>query len=116
MNQLTNQLLSCVQATDKTVPWFDQRSAMGLARTWVEKKDFKRSEYHPVAMKRRDDLAESLIAILNGVVVDEAIAAIRECRAIMDEPFEDEKMLGIRARGKALGKPGDKKKEKGKGE
>ena len=99
MNQLTNQLLSCVQATDKTIPWYDQRSAMGLARTWIGKRDFKRSEYHPVTMKRRDDLAEEVIALLaaDGRGNDELISTMIEARAIMDAPFQDEKMLGYRA-------------------
>ena len=87
---------------------YDQRSALGMARTWVDQqKPVKRSEMK--GYEKRDDLAELLVGIMEEEEADpdECVAALAAARAKVNEPYLDPTMLGV---GRRLSKPGEKRK------
>lgn len=62
-NELNEMILALVQASG--ISDYDQRSAMGIARSWVETGNpIKRQTYLVEQFKGRDDLAEALMLAL----------------------------------------------------
>lgn len=73
----------------------DQRSALGIARTWVEKPDpVKRSLIS--GYEKRDDLAVALVGIMEEAAVapEECVAAIKEVRKVLNRPFQEAAAVG----------------------
>lgn len=103
MSELTSRIQECVRASG--LGDVDQRSAIGIARTWVEKrKPLKRSEID--GFEKRDDLAAALVGIMEEIPSDpkDYTKALAKVRAEINEPFRDSTMLGAKAR---LEKPKD---------
>lgn len=76
----------------------DQRSAIGMARTWVEKREpVKRSVIG--GYEKRDDLAISLVAIMEEAAAprEEYLAVLAEARRALNEPFRDAAVVGSRS-------------------
>ena len=96
---------------------YQQRSALGIARTWVEKrKPHERVVYKELANEtKRDNLAEKLIALMdaNPQTKAEYIDALAEVREEINKPFFDPRSNGAKT-GKAILKPAAKKKEREK--
>lgn len=89
----------------------DQRSALGMARTWMEKgKAVVRSS---AIMAVRDGLAEGLIEAIRGSERDDSLTALREARAWLNAPFVDPTMNGQKLGRAALLKPGGAVEEVG---
>lgn len=115
-NGLNEQILTAVQGC--TAGDYCQRSALGMARTWVDKnKPLERPVYTGVVgWKQRDDLAEQLIAIMEAEDSerDERVTALNAARAVVNAPYLDPSMMG-QQEGKALLRPGEKRKAKSDG-
>lgn len=113
---LSEQICQCVEDTNKTMNDYDQRSAIGMARSWVDnQKPIERNDYAPQLHANRDNLAEALVTILEGHERDEQIQALRDVRQMVNAPFIDPRMMGYqasRAKKGALLSPGEKKKAK----
>lgn len=65
----------------------DQRSALGMARTWVEKqKPISRSQIS--GYEKRDDLAEALVAVLgaSGAAPEAMRESLNEARKAINTP------------------------------
>lgn len=111
MTTLNEQILARVGEIPMAA--WDQRSAIGMARGWIEKREpIARAELHGKLFERRDNLAEDVVKMLagSGLAQDEMIATLRGVRDEMDASFVDERMLGFQAGRAKLSKPGDKKK------
>jgi hypothetical protein len=105
MSELSDQVLERVQTSGLSDQ--DKRSAIGMARTWVEKrKPIKRSEIS--GYEKRDDLAVAIISIMEASAAEskQCIAALKHARAVINRPFRDSTMLGVKA-GLELVKPKD---------
>lgn len=89
-----------------------QRSAIGMARTWVEKgKPIERQAMFS-GYEKRDDLAEALVRLLEGSEKQiERKRALAYAREKINRPYRDKTMMGLRAGARDLSKPGDKKKK-----
>lgn len=87
----------------------DQRSALGMARRWMDKPEsLVRSEHE--LMKGRDDLAFGLVALLEGEPRREGIKALTAAREMVNETFRDPSMLGFQAARAKAGMVGSEKK------
>lgn len=76
----------------------DQRSAIGMARSWLDERKLKLAipgleKVHA----GRDSLAQALVAMFDGVKDDDAIAALAAARAKVNEPFVDGAMRDFQA-------------------
>lgn len=93
---------------------FDQRSALGIARSSVEPnaKPYEGAVAVKHLMKGRDELALRLIAVLDGVKRDEAVAALAHARSLINAPYLDATMLGFRAAREEVGTARFEKKAK----
>ena len=114
METLESRVVECVKATTKNMTDYDQRSALGIARSWIDKrKPIERADPF-YKMGRRDDLAEALVEILKDCEAEEGVAALGVARDMVNAPFLDERMLGFRAMREKRGEIGaPKKKERG---
>lgn len=101
--ELNTAVLACIQTSRANE--YDQRSALGMARTWLENgKPIVRDGNY---MHLRDDLAEALIGEIRDQDIAESVAALQAARAVINEPYLDPTMKGQQAdRGRLL-KPGD---------
>lgn len=89
-----------------------QRSALGMARTWVEDGKPVRRQDMVAGYEKRDDLAEALVRTLEVVEKkEERIRALAYARKEINKPYRDKTMAGFRAGARDLSKPGDKKKK-----
>lgn len=82
---LNEQILSIMQAFQGSD--YDQRSALGMARTWIDGRD---PEFSPeAAYKSRDELTREIIAALeaSGAETEEMVGALAEVRKVVNEPF-----------------------------
>lgn len=111
--QLTEQVLTAVQATAGHLNDYGQRSAIGMARGYLDTPKFKEGNTSDAKLGR-DALASELVSLMEGHSEEDCVAALIEARKWVNAPFVDEGMLGFRAGGKDLLKPGDKKKGKTK--
>lgn len=90
----------------------DQRSAIGIARTWVEKGKPVERQTMFSGYEKRDDLAEALVRALGGTdKQSERIRALAYARKEINKPYRDKTMAGFRAGARDLSKPGEKKKK-----
>lgn len=104
MNELATRLLDIVQTANLTDG--DQRSALGMARTWVENhKAIQRQTYFIEQFKGRDDLAEALVTAMTDETPEDCIAALGSVRRRIDAPFLDLSMNGQRSKAN-IDKPG----------
>ncbi len=109
---LTEQMIECVAAAVK-VNDYDQRSAIGMARTWVDRREPIKWKAEQVEYPNRDQLAKDLVALMEGVDDrDEMIEALQGVRAHVNAPFVDPSMLGWQAARREILKPRDAKKSK----
>ena len=110
-SELTKQVVAAVQATAATVNDSDQRSALGMARTWVEKREpIKRQTYFVDFFRRRDDLAEELVRIMAEADKGECLDALDEARNWVNAPFRNPAMLARAKQRAAMGLVGSEKK------
>lgn len=93
---LTKQVVETV--TTASLGDNDQRSAIGMARSWLD--DGKLTLAGPGLEKvhaGRDNLAQALVAMFDGVKEEDAIAALAAARAKINEPFVDGAMRDFHA-------------------
>lgn len=93
---LTKQVVDTV--TTASLGDNDQRSAIGMARSWLDERKLKLAG--PGLEKvhaGRDSLAQSLVAMFDGVKEEDAIAALAAARAKINEPFVDGAMKDFQA-------------------
>lgn len=106
---LAKQITEAVQATDGKLNDYGQRSAIGMARSYLDTQKFK--EPNSLDLKaNRDALANELVSLMEGHSEEDCIAALQEARKWVNAPFVDEAMLGFQAGRVGLMKPGEKKK------
>lgn len=106
MSELNDRILECVRTSG--LADYDRRSAIGIARTWVEKrKPFKRSEID--GYEKRDALAASLVQIMEEIPSEpkQYAAALQKARKEINRPFHDPTMLGAQVKHLELLKPKD---------
>ena len=104
--QITETVINFPKVTDH-----DQRSAIGMARTWVEKG--KLDVWDPIRHKdqiqnvQRDALATAIVDVFRESEADEdeMIAALAAARAAVNAPFQVNRAIGT-----ASLKPKDQKK------
>ena len=102
--RLNEQIIECVTAAK--LDDYAQRSAIGIARTWVEKqKNFEPSVHKE--FRGRDELATSLVEILADAKPEEALAALAEARRVVNAPYQQQSLV----MGTAKQKPKDGKKK-----
>jgi hypothetical protein len=100
--ELNASVLACIQTSGANE--YDQRSALGMARTWLE-------NGKPVARDvgfthKRDDLAEALIEEIRDHDKVESVAALQAARTFINAPYLDPTMKGQGPTRAALPKPG----------
>lgn len=107
MSKLSDQIITLLTASE--INDYDQRSALGMARSWVDNQ--KPITWNPeqVQNAKRDQLAKDIVALLEENPADEAehVEALLKAREHVNAPFQVETHSGQR-----LGKPGEKKKER----
>ena len=91
---------------------YDQRSALGMARSWIDNQEPIRWNPDQIEYKRRDQLAKDLVALLESSPTDrsEGIEALQAARKAVNAPFLNPEMLGFQARRAELLKPGERRK------
>jgi hypothetical protein len=105
------RVLARMEATKGKMTDGDQRSALGMARTWLDKhEDIVRQSNFAGQFKRRDDLAIALVEIFRAGDRGECLAALQEARARLNKPFEDPSMATFRAARLKTGMVGSEKK------
>lgn len=106
-SKLSDQIIALLDLSG--INDYDQRSAIGMARSWVDNQ--KPITWNPeqVQNAKRDQLAKDIVMLLGENPADEAeyVAALSEARAHVNAPFQVATHSGQR-----LGKPGEKKKER----
>ncbi len=102
-NKLSDQIISCVN--ESGLNDYDQRSAIGMARSWLE--NGKPITWNPeqVRNEKRDQLAKDLVALMDGQDKAECIEALSDARRVVNAPFQIET-----SGGSALQKPGAARK------
>ncbi len=102
---LSEQIIQQVQASG--INDYDQRSAIGMARTWVDKREPIVWNPNQVEYPKRDQLAKDLVAIFEGnpATDEEYIEALKAAREVVNAPYQVETHGGA-----WLSKPGEKKK------
>lgn len=110
MSELGEQLTECVMSSGLND--YDQRSAIGMARSWVDKREPIRWNPDQIQCEKRDDLAKALVALMaeNPAEDEDYIEALQDARREVNRPFQSEAMLGFQAGRKSLVKPGERKK------
>ena len=71
----------------------DQRSALGMARTWLEKHEPFVPTTHP-SYQKRDTLAQALIDRISEMDHEEAVAELAHARAVINEPYRRADFVG----------------------
>lgn len=90
---------------------YEQRSAIGMARSWLDQGEMKLAgEGLETLYRGRDVLAGRLVDVIREAGREEAIAALREARAVVNEPFLDVSMVGWRVARLKVGIVGSDKK------
>lgn len=89
---LNEQILSIIQNYQGSD--YDQRSALGMARTWVDGREPEFSS--EAAYKSRDGLARELIAALDaaGAEQEEMLAVLANAREVVNKPFQVDTFVG----------------------
>lgn len=100
-NKLSDEIISLIEASG--INDYDQRSAIGMARSWVDNQ--KPIVWNPeqIENRKRDQLAKDIVAILeaNLATEEEYVAALRTARDHVNAPFQVATHSGA-----ALQKPG----------
>ncbi len=110
-NILTSRVIAVVQATTGEMSDHDQRSALGMACSWVRNgKTIIRQSYFQSMFKRRDDLAEALVEALRDGDKVEQVAALGKAREVLNAPFADPGMATYRLARLKAGLVGSEKK------
>lgn len=106
---LSEQMIECVETASLHVNDFDARSAIGMARTWVDRREPIRWNINQVHYENRDSLAAALVALMEESEDDRdaQIQALQKVREHVNAPYFNDWR-----KGKELLKPGDRKKEK----
>ncbi len=112
MSILAEKMIELVDSTKEFINDYDHRSAIGMARTWVDKREPIKWNPEQVHYPNRDKLAEDLVALMveYGGGRDELIEALREVRGHVNAPFVNPAMLGWQAGRREMLKPRDAKK------
>lgn len=108
MPELSTLILT--QVTKSGLNDYDQRSALGMARTWVEKREPIKWNPNQIEYPNRDQLARDLVIIMQENLAEDAeyVGALLRARKAVNAPFQ-------RATGPErdrIAKPGEKKKAK----
>lgn len=113
MNEALSQaVMECVLASSAHVNDYDQRSALGMARSWLDNQEPIRWNPDQVHYPLRDALAEELVKLIEEAEPEDAIVALSLAREKVNEPFLDPGMARFREGGRTLAKPGKNKKER----
>lgn len=93
---------------------YDQRSAIGMARSWLDQGEMKLACAGLEALYgARDALAGKIVDVIRGAGREDAIEALQNARGVVNEPFLDTSMVGWRASRLKAGIVGsDKKNDK----
>jgi hypothetical protein len=102
MNGPSLNILSLLQASNLVD--YDQRSALGIARTWLEKHEAFVPTTHP-SYQKRDALAQQLIDRVAELDPEAAVAELAHARSVINEPFKRAGFVGT-AKEKTNGKAG----------
>jgi len=96
MNQdLNDRVMNAILDTQSTMPDNDQRSAIGMAESYLRTgKAIVRQTIHPTLYARRDDLAERFVEIVQVEDKNDAKMALRLAREYINAPFIDPTMNG----------------------
>lgn len=106
---LTKQVMDAVTAASLSDN--DQRSAIGMARSWLDEGKLKLAGPGLEKLHAgRDGLAQSLVAMFEGVKEDDAIFALAAARAKINEPFVNAAMKDFQAARAEHGTVGSEKK------
>lgn len=89
---------------------YHQRSAIGMARGWLDSQKLKLAANTADLYPGRDQLASDLVALMDGRSRKDCIAALQVARAEVNAPFENEAMLGFQAQRIKRGIVGSSKK------
>lgn len=91
---------------------YDQRSAMGMARSTLEPSGKMKLAAPGLSevYRKRDELALALVATLDGAKPADGKSALAEARARVNAPFVDATMAGFRAARLKMGIVGSEKK------
>jgi hypothetical protein len=105
---LAEQMIAQIEASG--INDYDQRSALGMARSWVDKREPIRWNPEQVHYEKRDDLAQGLVGLMeaNPGTNEEYVEALLEVRKKVNGPYQRTRV----ERG-TIQKPGEKKKAKG---
>ena len=112
MSELNEQIISAVM--NSGLNDYDQRSAIGMARTWVDKREPIKYNPEQIEYPKRDQLAKDLVALMEATPAEneEYVEALAAARREVNRPFQN---VDTRSRGSLL-KPGEKKKARAKDE
>ena len=107
MSELREKIITCV--VDSGLNDYDQRSALGMARSWVDGHELQLAVNSLDLKPKRDQLAQDLVAIMEEYLAEneEYIEALRAARAVVNKPFQVAISGGAR-----LGKPKEQKKSR----
>lgn len=109
MSELNDRILEAVQESSARIDDYGQRSAIGMARSWIDSgKPIEREINLADKYTARDDLAEALVTIMEGFDASrqEQVNALAVAREWVNAPFLDSTMNGQRDKGNLL-RPGD---------
>jgi hypothetical protein len=90
-NKPTPNILSLLQSSNLVD--YDQRSALGIARTWLEKHEPLVPTTHP-SYQKRDALAQQLIDRVAELDPEAAVAELAHARSVINEPFKRDGFVG----------------------
>jgi hypothetical protein len=105
MSKLSDQIISLIAASG--ISNDDQRSAIGMARSWIDGHELKLAANSLDLKPKRDKLAVDIVALMeaNPAENEEHIEALSEARKVVNAPFQ-----AARINRKELLKPRDMKK------
>ncbi len=89
---------------------YDQRSAIGMARSWVDNREPIRWKVEQIEYPNRDQLAKDLVSLMEAspATDEEYVEALKAVRKHVNAPYLRESVHT----GADLRKPGEKKKAK----
>ena len=109
MSELNETVLAAV--TGSGINDYDQRSAIGMARMWLDNPKSLKLAANPADLYAgRDQLAADLVLLMDGRERVECVEALSAARAEVNAPFLDPAMLGFQAKRLARGIVGSAKK------
>lgn len=104
-------VMELIKSTQAVMTNNDQRSAIGMARSWMMTGRLKLAgEGLEKAYASRDKLAVDLVEAIRGAGPDDRLAALAEARAYINAPYVNPTMLGYQAARAKAGPVGSEKK------